>query len=110
MNYKSALLLIAVFSICACDRHEEAPERREIGRFQYYPPAGEMPAVLLDTATGCVEVFVPMVALENPKNVRWNRQYEDAGLPIVTYENGKPVDVPNTVPPQRCEQLKKANK
>ena len=81
-----------------------------VGRFQYYPPGGDMPAVLLDTQTGCVEIFEKITSLDNPKDVRWWRSYADTGKPHVTYENGKAAEVPDSAPPRRCLSLKASDK
>jgi hypothetical protein len=81
-----------------------------IGRFAYYPPAGEMPAVLLDTVTGCVEVFEKATSLDNPKDVAWWRHYADTPVPLVTYVNGKAKEVPNSAPPHHCPNFEESTK
>jgi hypothetical protein len=94
---------VSLTLLSGCDGlRQHQKERAEIGRFQYYPPAGDMPAVLLDTVTGCVETFEKTTAVENPKDVKWWRQYADTGMPNTTYENGELKMIPNTTPPSRC--------
>jgi hypothetical protein len=61
-----------------------------------------MPAILLDTSTGCLERFVKLTAIDNPKQVWWVREYMDGVLPDVT--NGKAV--PDSGPPARCANEK----
>ena len=108
---RTAYIGMILVLISGCDKQRDHNlVRSEVGRFQYYPPAGEMPAVLLDTVTGCVETFGKATSLENPKDVAWWRSYADGGVPAVTYENGKAISVPNSAPPQRCGRPKEENK
>jgi hypothetical protein len=107
-----ASIIFGFAILTACDKPNDGlgNHKSEVGRFAYYPPVGEMPAVLLDTITGCVEMFEPAVSEDNPKDVAWWRRYSDFGVPLVTYENGKVKEVPNSAPPQRCAKLKDARK
>lgn len=80
--------------------HKES--RADIGRFSYHPPAGEMPALIFDSATGCVETFEKLTMDDNPKDIRWARRFADMALPKVTYVNGQPRAVEGSAPPSRC--------
>jgi hypothetical protein len=68
------------------------PRSSEIGRYQYYPAAGEMPALIFDTATGCMELIEKFVTDENPKAPIWIRSITDEII---------------TGTPKRCEQTKR---
>ena len=116
---RTLLILPLLLSACSPGQSNSAQEREvtnatqltqasenQAGRFQYYPPSGEMPAVLLDTVTGCVEVFGKAVSVDNPKDVSWWRSYADTGVPEVTYVDGQPKVVAGSAPPKRCPQRK----
>ncbi|MBU0826217.1 MAG: hypothetical protein KKA44_05570 [Alphaproteobacteria bacterium] len=120
---RTLFVLPLLLSACSPDQSNSAQEREktkaaqlaetpenQIGRFQYYPPSGEMPAVLLDTVTGCVEVFGKAVSVDNPKDVSWWRSYSDTGVPEVTYVDGQPKEVAGSAPPKRCPQRENQKK
>ncbi len=95
----SALILPLLIVGCAKAPQESA----EIGRFEFHPAVGEMPAILLDTKTGCIESFERLGSLKNPKFVEWRRQYMDGVWPVMKYdENDLPTPIPNSQPPIRC--------
>ena len=68
----------------------------QIGRFQFHPASGEMPPLLFDTATGCIEVFDKLVDGSNPAIVYWGRRYD--GAPMTE----KDADGNIVGPPIRC--------
>jgi hypothetical protein len=77
---------------------------KQIGRFQFHPASGEMPAMVIDTSTGCLEQIVKLTSADNSKDVFWVRQYADGSLPRVV--DGKMI--PNSAPPRRCSEEKGA--
>jgi len=84
------------------DRILSSADFEEVGRFQFIPASENMPAVLLDTASGCLEIVEPMHGPHNTR-VMLVRKYADdvVGQSDPTLEFA-PVQ-PNTAPPQRCE-------
>ena len=101
---KFAVLLCATLAgLSGCKDNPATFEGEKVGRFQYFPASGDMPAVLLDTATGCLERLERLTSLENAKHVEWRRQYMDGVWPVMIYgNNGLPSPVPNSEPPKRC--------
>jgi hypothetical protein len=108
MRHPITMCAVALFGLAGCQAENVTARTDEpqVGRFQFYPASGEMPAVLLDTATGCVEMFGKAVSIDNPQDVSWWRRYEDTGVAEVTYENGQGKEVPNSAPPSRCPPSK----
>jgi hypothetical protein len=90
------LFILSGLMLAGCN--VASAEHDQIGRFAYYPASGEMPAVLVDTRTGCIERLVKMTSVDNPSQIWWVRQYMDGTLPGVA--DGK--EVPNSRPPARC--------
>ncbi len=96
-------IAIAVLSGCAAAEAQQPPtESSAVGRFAYHPPSGEMPAVLLDTVTGCLEV-IEIWELEEPDKGRlFMRKYADNSLGQWDMSKEEPQEIPGTTPPQRC--------
>ena len=108
MKVGASLLMLCLLTGCAAEPADTA--RQEIGRYQFYPASGDMPAILLDTVTGCVERFTKATSVDNPKDVTWWREYMDGGIPRVATENGQSKEVPNSAPPQRCPKREELSK
>ena len=97
--------LVAATVLVGCGNAAPLAKQETNGvRYAYYPPSGGMPAVLLDTYTGCLETFIKLTSLDNPKDVSWARKYEDGSLP-----RGAASDF-NSRPPQRCPEGQGENK
>jgi hypothetical protein len=99
---RTALWFFPLCLLSGCSGEPVATEQHEVGRYQFYPASGDMPAILLDTVTGCVERFTKLTSVDNPNDVSWVRQYMDGAIPRVAIENGQSKEVPNSRPPQRC--------
>ncbi|WP_323800950.1 hypothetical protein [Parasphingorhabdus sp.] len=84
--------------------------RADIGRYSFHPAGAEMPAVIFDTATGCIETFEKLTSVENPKEIRWARRFADTTLPKITYIDGKPEAIDGTAPPHRCMTFEASKK
>ncbi|QIG80505.1 hypothetical protein [Stakelama tenebrarum] len=64
----------------AADENGEAT----VGRFQFVPASGEMPAVVFDTVTGCIELIEKFVLDDGSNQTVWIRRISDeviAGTP-----------------------------
>lgn len=96
-----AFALLFPLLIVGCAKAPQ--ELSDNGRFEFHPATGEMPAILLDTKTGCIESFEKLTSVVNPKFVEWRRQYMDGVWPVTKYDdNDVPQIVPNSQPPKRC--------
>jgi hypothetical protein len=49
----------------------------QIGRFQFHSANGEMPALVFDSATGCIELIEKFTLDDKPKEVVWIRKVAD---------------------------------
>ena len=100
MRFVAASILLSTFLMVGCTADSSAgdEDNKQVGRYAYYPPAGEMPGILLDTVTGCTEIFVPLVDTENPEVVYWAREYSGAPL-VMPSEDGSQYG-----PPMRCPE------
>jgi hypothetical protein len=112
-----AIALALLFTLVGCSQHKPmTPAEREklesqllkhdvedsVGRYQFYPRSGDMPAVLLDTATGCLET-VEKWTLDNPPGTPLlMRKYADNVMGQFDSSGKEPVEIPNTRPPKRC--------
>ena len=90
MKVLTALALLSVLGGCS-EQRERPPAAKKagddllrswtdaenVGRFQYHPANGEMPALVFDTATGCMEVIERWTLEENPKAIVWVRKTSD---------------------------------
>ena len=52
---RMTLSLCCIFFLAACERPAPAPGDVEIGRYRFVAATSGYPAMVLDTATGCVE-------------------------------------------------------
>jgi hypothetical protein len=55
---------------------QDARERDNLGRFQFHPANGEMPALVFDTSTGCIETIEKFM-LDTDKKIVWMRSVQD---------------------------------
>ena len=95
-----ASIILLPLLIVGCAKAPQ--ESGEIGRFEFHPAADEMPAILLDTKTGCIESFEKLTSVNNPKLLEWRRQYMDGVWPVMKYDDDVPTPIPNSQPPTRC--------
>ena len=86
-----------VLAIFGCNKPDEN-HGYETGRYAYHPSAGDMPAIIIDTKTGCLERFVKLTGVDNSKEIIWVRQYADQSIQQVV--DGKLLA--NSAPPKRC--------
>ena len=98
MKYLMVLASLPLFGCGAASNHSEEDP---VGRYEITPATADMPALILDTKTGCLERLVKMTSVENPKDVWWVRKYMDGAMPVVS--NGEVV--PNSAPPARCKTM-----
>ena len=68
----------------AVEKPQAKPEANQVGRFQYFSASGKMPALVLDSVTGCVETIEEWHTVEDAKKIVWLHQLSDqvaAGTP-----------------------------
>jgi hypothetical protein len=125
------IVLCTFVCLAGCDQHRDPDPRlqSEVVRYQYFPASGEMPAVLLDTWTGCIEHFVKLTSKTNSEDVTWARRFIEVGLPtgsfsgsyqipnadlskdsVARYPIGTRASVENLTPPLRCKDAAKDKK
>jgi hypothetical protein len=86
----SSMTLIALLPSCSdqarhSPRSEQAADemlqkwedKDSIGRFQFYAANGEMPALIFDTATGCMEIIERFAVENNQRRTVWVRAVSD---------------------------------
>ena len=100
-----ALVVCLAAATAACEKPTERRNvERNVGRYAFFPASAEMPAVLLDTRTGCLEQVQKLTAAENPQDVSWVRSYLDDTAPSIDKSGPTPKVIPDSAPPQRCRQ------
>jgi hypothetical protein len=129
MRLVIAFCALALVSGCGGISDHDSLRYSEVGRYEFYPASDEMPAVLLDTMTGCIEHFVKLTSKTNPQDVTWARRYIEVGLPTDSflgnyqlpvsdqnddkagrYPIGTQGSIENLAPPLRCKPAVKDKK
>jgi hypothetical protein len=83
----TAFCVFALLTGCDGSPNREHREHSMVGRYQYYPASADMPAMLLDTTTGCIEHFVKLTSKINPQDVTWATRYVAVGLPTRSFSS-----------------------
>ena len=86
-----ALSIIAILLLSSCNKskpsnaeaseylknmRQRMAEQENLGRYQFHPASGEMPALVFDTSTGCVEMIEKFM-LDSNKRMVWMRSVSD---------------------------------